>query len=670
MNTHILKNIIFILLIIESAFFSSCKNNQELYNSLEIALIQSGSNRGELEKVLNRYKLSPKDSLKYRATCFLIENMPYYNYYEGELLDNYLTYYKVLATKNGKERLVFEEVSDSIKKEFGEYSTDKLSFKHDLLEIDSAYLCHNIDWAFKVWKEQPWGKNISFGDFCEYVLPYRIGDEKLTDWREKIYTKYNPILDSLRSTDTEKEDPINAVYCLMNVIAKQEEVRFTSVTPAILPHVGPELAELKMGTCREFTDFAVYVCRALGIPIAIDFVSIRGNENVGHFWAAFWDKKGKLYYQDFPQEVMPADKKEMQIMPKVKVYRYTFSQNRVMEQKMNKLDAIVHPFFKKSHFIDVTRPYCRYFTSNMQIPENAVYPGKPKGKIAYLCISQRAKWTPVAWTVFDRNNLTFPNIQKGATMCVATYEENKLIYWTDPFEISNDNKLHFITATDSIENMTLFAKYNPGMEDEQLMRDRMIGGVFEGSNDARFIRKDTLYRINESPGRLYTKVPAKQKKEYRYVRYYGPKDAHCNIAEAAFYNTDRKLLEGKVIGTPGCFEGDGLHEYSNVFDGKTTTSFDYKEGYGGWAGLDLGKPMQISEIVYTPRNRDNYICADNQYELFYFQKGWHSLGIQMPDTDSLLYKRAPKGALFILVNYSGGAQERIFTYEKGKQVWK
>lgn len=47
----------------------SCKES----SLLETALLQSGSNRPELEKVLSHYK---DDPMKYRAACFLIEHMP------------------------------------------------------------------------------------------------------------------------------------------------------------------------------------------------------------------------------------------------------------------------------------------------------------------------------------------------------------------------------------------------------------------------------------------------------------------------------------------------------------------------------------------------------------------------------------------------------------------
>ena len=54
-----------------------------------------------------------------------------------------------------------------------------LTRKKDIEVVDSAFLVEHIEWAFKVWKEQPWGGNVTFDDFCEYILPYRIGDEPL-----------------------------------------------------------------------------------------------------------------------------------------------------------------------------------------------------------------------------------------------------------------------------------------------------------------------------------------------------------------------------------------------------------------------------------------------------------------------------------------------------------
>lgn len=51
---------------------SCAKHSSNLTNSLELA----GDNRVELEKVLSHYSKDKKDSLKYKAAVFLIENMP------------------------------------------------------------------------------------------------------------------------------------------------------------------------------------------------------------------------------------------------------------------------------------------------------------------------------------------------------------------------------------------------------------------------------------------------------------------------------------------------------------------------------------------------------------------------------------------------------------------
>lgn len=65
----------------------------------------------------------------------------------------------------------------------------KLTKIYDVQTITADYLIHNIDHAFKKWEECSWNKNLSFEDFCEFLLPYRIGDEPLEEWRNKYEKK-------------------------------------------------------------------------------------------------------------------------------------------------------------------------------------------------------------------------------------------------------------------------------------------------------------------------------------------------------------------------------------------------------------------------------------------------------------------------------------------------
>lgn len=67
----VLQGVVILLLV------SGCGNRPD---RLEYALEFAGKNRAELEKVLEYYK---GNSLKYRAACFLIENMPRWYAYDG-----------------------------------------------------------------------------------------------------------------------------------------------------------------------------------------------------------------------------------------------------------------------------------------------------------------------------------------------------------------------------------------------------------------------------------------------------------------------------------------------------------------------------------------------------------------------------------------------------------
>ncbi|MCL2329299.1 MAG: hypothetical protein FWC39_12410, partial [Bacteroidetes bacterium] len=91
----------------------------------------------------------------------------------------------------------------------------------------------------------------------------------------------------------------------------------------------------------------------------------------------------------------------------------------------------------------------------------------------------------------------------------------------------------------------------------------------------------------------------------------------------------------------------------------------------GWVGLDFGKPVNIANFRFLPRNDDNFIKEGEEYELFYWDNyQWNSLGRQTGTSKQYLeYTNAPSNALFWLRNLTKGREERIFTYENGVQIW-
>ncbi len=124
---------IWILLV---SLYSGCKESSEL----ESALLLAGDNRIELEKVLEYYKQSPSDSLKYKAACFLIENMLYHYYYEGEKLDKHLAFYELSDKRRNEAGFHPYMVRDSLRDALGSLSPRQLQLKYDIQELDSAFL--------------------------------------------------------------------------------------------------------------------------------------------------------------------------------------------------------------------------------------------------------------------------------------------------------------------------------------------------------------------------------------------------------------------------------------------------------------------------------------------------------------------------------------------------
>ena len=641
------QNLIFMF----CSFLCSCSNRISSVSCEEII----GQNP-RLEKVLIHYN---ENTREHSAALYLIENLPYHYSLEGDALEDYLRLFEL----HGKHTLYPDQVLDSITKHYNPYRvTTELISKSDVF-IDPYYLIENIDWAFKVWKEQPWGKNVSYEMFRDYILPYRVGDEVLVPWRKEIYEKFNPLLDSIRNKP-EAEDPLYVSQVLMDSIFCGP-INFTGLF-SFGPHYGPKVVDWRSGSCRDFTDLQIYVFRALGIPCAEDFMINRGNGNVAHYWNAVFDKDGNTHYCSILDPTSELKDPTTMWDPKGKVYRRTFGINRKMLGFIDKTFEDIHPNFRFPCFKDVTKIYSGEKNWTIRLDKKNLYNGIGKSEPLYICSASQMNWIPIGVGRFEKEKAVFRDVEGQVVLRIATYKNKELIMQSDPFILDRETgNIKFLPSGGILKNITLLNKFNLYFESSIRM---MEGGVFEASNRKDFLEKDTLYVVPEMPKRLINVVSINNDKSYRYVRFVGVPGSHCDISELSFYGSnDTTKLKGKIIGTHGGI--DDKHEIENVFDGDLYTSFSYKDSDGGWVGLDYGKPQSICRIVFTARNRDNYIRIGDEYELFHCDKGeWKSAGRTVATSDSLVFK-VPEGSLLYLKDYTRGKDERIFEYEDNRQVF-
>ena len=162
-----MNKITFTAILCVTLAMTGCKrNNPDIVSRAEILRMNP-----ELQQVLAKYQ---DDSLKYQAALFLIDNLPYH---EGVVYSDLTPMYHTYELF-GTGKFTPEQAKDSATRKYGTWFFNSVNYRNDIF-IDPDFLIDNIDWSFKAWREQPWGKNIPFEQFCEYGLPYRIGNEEL-----------------------------------------------------------------------------------------------------------------------------------------------------------------------------------------------------------------------------------------------------------------------------------------------------------------------------------------------------------------------------------------------------------------------------------------------------------------------------------------------------------
>ena len=177
-----------ILIFSFTVVFSGCAS---YHDSPKTNFQLAGNNKSELKKVIRHYSVYRTDSLKRKATIFLIGNMDAQMSYFSKSWDNFQVEPDTLYRKeNQPSELIkgFNSLDD--KYAFG---LQDLTYVSDLQTVSAQFLMSNINQAFRAWKS-PYSNYLNFAGFCENILPYRVASEPLSEWRVEINKQFIPDL--------------------------------------------------------------------------------------------------------------------------------------------------------------------------------------------------------------------------------------------------------------------------------------------------------------------------------------------------------------------------------------------------------------------------------------------------------------------------------------------
>jgi len=288
----------------------------------------------------------------------------------------------------------------------------------DREHVRTDHIIENTRLAFRHYRENPFGMNVPDSIFREYILPYRVGHEKITgNWRvhfNKLYGNY------LKGFDGEKdEDFVNRMVTEIQRLSFHPYDHSGLAGHPISPEVSfDEIREVAHPySCEDYAMFKLYSYRALGLAAAYEVVPLYGKFNHGHAETALFHRDGSFHCTEGSTE-MPY---KYQI---AKMYRRRFSKKESPYQKILSLgerEENIPDYFDMPYYEDITRE--RTIVSDIMVSDGQI--GGTTGGVLYICVYNNGEWKPVEWSArnTETNLWTFRDMGRKNIYHLSFYED-------------------------------------------------------------------------------------------------------------------------------------------------------------------------------------------------------------------------------------------------------
>lgn len=650
-----MKNNVFFCLIIVVFLtaFSGCSQNR-LY--LNYSLKSAGKNRCELRKVIRHYRTKDKDSQKLEAAKFLIMNMPaHYSYRDTAAINSY---YKkalyILGTGPSPDwqRDTLRQISDT------QYRGITKDIIPDIEVMTADYLIYNIDHAFNQWKTQPWARHLSFEEFRDWVLPYKVIELQSFDgWRDTLFQHYSDSISKIADT----YDNRNTIYGAIEIVRNEIHNKQLAIGHRVIwedrsgipMRSANTWIRMTFGSCMDYVTMGTAVFRSMGLPAVVDQVPAWGRNSEGHSWYVFLSDRGREE-PTINSLIMPAGMPFYPYERIPKVWRNSYAINRDVVRYRNKA-KYVYPFELCQY--DVTDHY--NLTSDLQIDIDPKDMKRLRDKkYAYIAMSinnSGPQWKILDFGEIKRSKAYFRKMGRNMLYIVLGFNGKNLVPISLPFILNKDGNVEYVGKEEKKTiSLDLIRKYYESYHVVD-MRRRILGGKFQCSDYSDFKDAVTLYTID------YTNIPylieVNASRPYRYWRYISPDGSWGSISEISFHDIQGNKIIGRGIANPEA----GQDAIIRAFDGDFLSNFEINQPNGNWVGMDFGEPVNVHFVSASPRSDDNDICPGNEYELLFFNgDDWNSLGYKVANDKYWHCDKIPTNTLLWLRNYTRGKNERPF----------
>ena len=153
----------------------------------------------------------------------------------------------------------------------------------DAADYPVDFYIENIRYAFKAKDQMPWGKSVPEREFRHFVLPVRVNNEKLDNFREVYYHELSQRLKGLGMEQAALE--VNH-WCHETATYQPSDSRTSSPLATILTATG---------RCGEESVLLVAALRCVGIPARQVYTPRWAHTDDNHAWVEAWID-GKWYF--------------------------------------------------------------------------------------------------------------------------------------------------------------------------------------------------------------------------------------------------------------------------------------------------------------------------------------------------------------------------------------